>query len=237
MRADEILVNAAQVLAATARKSCGQTSDLPCKMACMGHWLELLRGPVRGWVVGGAVFCTGLAGGQTERHGRGYKPPPPTAEVVITVEKNFNGKPLPNASVIFRSSREGATNGVLEMKTDPEGQAKIDLLEVGSHVTVQVLANGFATYASEFDLTDAGKEVLVKMQRPRTQVSAYEEKGGTEPANVQPGVQEHKKAAPTAEVPAPASPMTPLQTTPPANTPATAPANGSAPTAAPGSPR
>ena len=180
----------------------------------------------------GVICCSGLAWGQAERHGRGYKPPPPTAEVVITVEKNFNGKPLPNASVIFRSSREGATNGVLEMKTDPDGQAKIDLLEVGSHVTVQVLANGFATYASEFDLTDAGKQVLVKMLRPRTQVSAYEEKGGTEPATVQPGVQEHKKATPTAEMPAPASATKPLQTTPPANTPATTPTNGSAPGAA-----
>ena len=178
---------------------------------------------------------------QQERHGRGYKPPASTAPVVVTVEKEFNGKPLPNASVVFRSPRDEAMNGNLEMKTDPQGRASMDLLEVGSHVTVQVIANGFATYATTFDLTADGKEVLIKLQRPRAQVSTYDD-GQDRAAEVRPGVQERVKQgaptpiAPTSVAPAGASPTTPLQTTPPANTPATVP-GGSPASSAPGKPQ
>lgn len=162
----------------------------------------------------GVLTLTGAA--QQERHGRGYKAPPPTAEVVVTVEKAFNQKVFPNASVVFRATRDDKVTANLETKTDPEGRASLDLLEVGSHVTIQVIANGFATYATDFDLTSEGKQVLVKLQRPRAQVSRYGD-GQDRPAEVQPGVQEHPK--PTAVPPAASSPTAPLQTTPPANTP------------------
>jgi len=130
------------------------------------------------------------AGAQQEQHGRKYKPLPPTAHVVITVEKGFNGKPLENAAVIFHAMRDGKEDANLEVKTDPDGKAAIDLLEVGSHVTVQVIAGGFTTYATDFDVTAEGKEVLVKLQRPRAQVSTYVD-NGDKPAPVVPGVQEH----------------------------------------------
>lgn len=176
----------------------------------------------------GCMSATGVA--QQEKHGRGYRPPPPTAEVVVTVEKNFNGKPMPNASVIFRAVRDEKITANLETKTDPDGRASMDLLEVGSHVTVQVIAGGFATYATDFDLDKSGKQILVKLERPRAQVSQYSD-NQDRPAVVQPGIQEHKKAAPVTSVPPPAaSPTAPLQTTPPAQTPAnTAPANPGSP--------
>lgn len=160
---------------------------------------------------------------QKERHGRGYKPLPPTAQVVVTVQKGFNQKPLPNASVVFRSERDGSLVGNLETKTDPEGRASIDLLEVGTHVTVQVIATGFATYATDFDLTRDGKEILAKLQRPRAQVSGYVADTNSA-SRIEPGVQEHEKPKPVTPgaVPPPAaSPTSPLATTPPANTPAT----------------
>ncbi|MGI4829704.1 MAG: hypothetical protein ACRYFU_16140 [Janthinobacterium lividum] len=180
------------------------------------------------------VFAMHSAASPQERHGRGYHPPPPTAAVVVVVEKATNGKPLPNASVIFRAVKDDATDGNLEMKTDPDGHAGMDLLEVGSHVTVQVLAEGYATYAIDFDLTTAGRQILVKLQRPRAQVSAYGEESDR-PAQVVPGVQEHHPGAtpmgnpPATAVPTPASPASPLQTTPPANTPATVPGSNSVP--------
>ena len=171
------------------------------------------------------------AGGQGEHHERGYKAPPPTATVKVTVEKATNGKPLPNASVIFRAVRNEEEPSNLEMKTDPDGNASLDLLEVGSHVTVQVIAYGYATYASSFDLVSGGTEVVIKMQRPRAQISVYGE-SEDRPAEVSPGVQERPQspgktpapvapatATPVAPTAAPAIPMTP--NTPPASAPET----------------
>lgn len=177
--------------------------------------------PLLPWSAAIGLGCLSVAGGaQQERHGRGYKPPPPTAQITVTVEKGFNQKPLPNASVVFRAERDGKLTGNLETKTDPDGRASLDLMEVGSHITIQVIASGFATFATDFDLTGDGKELLVKLQRPRAQVSQYGE-SGDRPAQSQPGVQE--RAKPTTASPAPASPTAPLQTTPPADTPATQP--------------
>ncbi len=173
-------------------------------------------------VVALGSFST-LGVSQQERHGRGYKPPPPTAEVSVVVEKAFNSKPMPNVSVVFRAVRDGKLTANLETKTDPDGKALMDLLEIGSHVTVQVISTGYATFATDFDLTQDGRQVLVKLQRPRAQVSQYTDEAD-HPAVVQPGVQEH-----VASPPASSSPTGPLQTTPPANTPDTHPASTGTP--------
>jgi hypothetical protein len=148
---------------------------------------------VWGATLGAAGVLAVAAVGQQDKpeaHGRKYVAPPPVAHVVVTVEKGFNGKPLTNAAVIFHATRDGKTDGNLEVKTNPDGQAIIDLLEIGSHVEVQVLANGFSTYATEFDLTSDSKEVTIKMERPKAQISTYVDNTG-KPANLKPGVQEH----------------------------------------------
>jgi hypothetical protein len=68
---------------------------------------------------------------------------------------------------------------------------------------VQVIATGFATYATEFDVTTEPKELVVKLIRPRAQVSTYVDNDG-KAAQVKPGVQEHVvgKPAPVATAPA-----------------------------------
>jgi hypothetical protein len=163
-----------------------------------------------------AGFCMLSVSAQEPAHGRKYKPLPATAHVVVTVEKGFNSKPLPNVAVVFHAVREGHDDGNLEIKTDPDGRAAIDVLEVGSHVTLQVIARGFATYSTDFDLTSDSKEMLVKMQRPRAQVSVYEDNDGKD-ASVKPGTQEHA-------VPKPTSPAgTTAPTTPPPSSTSTPP--------------
>ncbi len=156
------------------------------------------------------------AGAQQEVHGRKFKPLPDTAHVVITVEKGFNGKPLENAAVIFHSMLNGKEDANLEMKTDPDGKATIDLLEVGAHVTVQVIARGFDTYATDFDVTKDGKDVVVKLERPKSQVSTYTTANEGKPAQVTPGVQEHVVAKPATGTPGTTGSTAP--TTPPATT-------------------
>jgi len=44
-----------------------------------------------------------LAHGQdaTTKRGRKYKAPPPTGRIEVTITKDFNGKPIENAAVVF----------------------------------------------------------------------------------------------------------------------------------------
>lgn len=124
-----------------------------------------------------------------QEHGRKWQPLPPTAPVTVTVIKGFNNKPFENAGVVFHAIRDGKSDGNLEVKTDPNGNAHIDLLEVGSHVLVQVIATGYATTATEFDLTAEGKQLTLKLERPKAQVSEYVDNDG-KASQTKPGVQE-----------------------------------------------
>jgi hypothetical protein len=155
---------------------------------------------------------SGHAFGQDQR-GRKYKAPPATAHIVVEVVKASNGKPVVNASVIFHPTKDGKDEGNLEIKSDPDGKAAIDVIPIGSLVTVQVFANGFATFAQDFTITDAEKDISVKLLRPRAQVSGYVDNDG-KPSQLQPGVQEPHRPTPA----------------PPASTNAVPPANSAPPT-------
>ena len=89
------------------------------------------------YALSAAVLAATIAGPNAhaaaqEQHGRKWQPPPPTAPITITVVKGFNNKPFENAGVVFRAVKDSKTNGTLEVKTNPDGNAKIDVLEVGS---------------------------------------------------------------------------------------------------------
>jgi hypothetical protein len=157
---------------------------------------HVLQRSTIGWAAGlamtAAMVCN--AGAQSQEHGRKWKPMPPTAHIVVTVIKGFNGKPLPNAAVVFHAVREGKDDGNLEVKTDPEGKATIDVIEIGSHLTVQVIASGFATSAQDLEVDGPEKTLEVKLIRPRAQVSTYSDNDG-KAAQVKPGIQEPPKVA------------------------------------------
>jgi Carboxypeptidase regulatory-like domain len=152
------------------------------------------------------------------KHGRKYKAPPPTSHIVVTVVKNFNGKPISNAAVVFTSTLDGKEDGNLEVKTDPEGKATIDVIQTGSTVRVQVIATGFATYAEDYVVTEPSREISVAMLRPQEQLSSYKDNSGKS-STVKPGVQEPVR--PTNPTPPPATPPPTAPQTP--NASATAP--------------
>ena len=135
------------------------------------------------------LAATAMPALNAQEHGRKWQPPPPTAPVVVNVLKGFNGKPFENAGVVFHAVRNGKDDGNLEVKTDPDGNARIDVLEVGSHVLVQVIATGYATAATEFDLPAEGKQLTVRLNRPQAQVSQFEDNDG-KASQTKPGVQE-----------------------------------------------
>ncbi len=124
------------------------------------------------------------------RHGRKYKAPPQTSEIEVTVVKGFNKRPIVNAAVVFHPvDADGKDEGFLEMKTDPDGKAKIDVIPTGSSVRVQVIATGFATYAEDYQINEPQREITISLVRPREQVSTYVDQSGKD-STVKPGVQE-----------------------------------------------
>jgi hypothetical protein len=147
--------------------------------------------------------------GQEER-GRKYKAPPETAHIVVEVLKASNGKPVVNAAVVFHPIKDGKDEGNLEIKSDPDGKATIDVIPVGSLVTVQVIANGFATFAQDYQITGDAKDITVKLLRPRAQVSTYVDNSG-KASQIQPGVQEPRRPV------TPAAPASPQSSTPQAS--------------------
>jgi uncharacterized membrane protein YgcG len=124
-----------------------------------------------------------------QKHGRKYKAPPDTSHIEVTVIKGFNKKPIMNAAVIFHPVKDGKDEGNLEMKTDPDGKAVIDVIPTGSAVRIQVIADGFATFAEDYQIDQASRQILITMARPKAQVSTFVDNNG-KPADLKPGVQE-----------------------------------------------
>jgi hypothetical protein len=123
-----------------------------------------------------------------ELHGRKYKAPPDTSHIEVTVIKGFNKKPIDGAHVVFHPFKDGVDEGSLEVKTHPDGKATIDVIPTGSKVRIQVIADGFATYAEDYQVDEVSREITIAMIRPRAQISTYTDNEG-KPAQIQPGVQ------------------------------------------------
>jgi hypothetical protein len=131
-----------------------------------------------------------------EQHGRKYKAPPDTSHIEVTVIKGTNKKPIDGAHVIFHPVKDGVDEGNLEVKTHPAGKVSIDVIPTGSKVRIQVLADGFATFADDYVVNEPSREITISMIRPRAQVSTYVDTEG-KPSNLQPGVQEPIRPKPS----------------------------------------
>lgn len=113
-----------------------------------------------------------------QRRGRKYKVSDATSHVEVTVLKEATGRPVANAAVIFHPVKNGKDEGNLEVKTNEDGKAIIDVIPTGSVVGVQVIADGFATYAADYKLAEDRREILVTMVPPRAQISTYQDTHG-----------------------------------------------------------
>jgi len=132
-----------------------------------------------------AGLVTAAAYGQdsdSSKRGRKYKAPPVTSHVEVTVLRATNGKPVENAAVIFHPLSNGHDNGNMELKTNDEGKAMIDLLETGSDVRVQIIADGFQTYGEDYKVDKDNMAIEVKLRRPAGQYSIYKKDEGAKPA-------------------------------------------------------
>lgn len=105
-----------------------------------------------------------------EKRGRKYKAPPPTSKIQVTVLKDFNGKPIENASVIFHTVKDP---GNMELKSDEDGKAMIDVLPIGETVRLQIIARGYQTFGNEYKIEKDQMAIEVRMKRPGEQYSIY----------------------------------------------------------------
>ena len=112
------------------------------------------------------------------KRGRKYKAPPETSHIEVLVLKNSNGKPVSNAAVVFHAVKDGKDEGNLEVKTNEDGKAVIDVIATGSDVEVQVIADGFATYEGDYQVAEVSRSIEIKMLRPRAQISNYTDNSG-----------------------------------------------------------
>ncbi len=108
----------------------------------------------------------------TQKRGRKYQPPPPTAHVSVAVIKDTNGKPIENAAVVFHLTGEEG-KGNMEMKTNEEGKAVIDVIPIGDTMRLQVVAEGFQTFGQDYKIDTDSKDITVRLKRPQQQYSTY----------------------------------------------------------------
>jgi hypothetical protein len=114
-----------------------------------------------------------------QHNGRKYTPPPATATIKVTVVRSTNGKPIPNAAVVFHPMKGDQDQGALELKSDEDGKVTIDVIPIGDTVRLQVIADGWQTYGEDYKVETDSKEITVKMKRPGAQYSFYGDGHGT----------------------------------------------------------
>lgn len=135
--------------------------------------------PPRSRIISAAFLVLGIAVPlHAQRHPRKYKAPPPTAHIEVTVLKAANDKPLQNAAVVFHALAGEKNEGNIEIKTNEEGKATLDVIPIGSKVLLQVIVPGFRTYGQEYDIPGNQKSITVKMLPPAAEYSLYKQKNG-----------------------------------------------------------
>ena len=131
----------------------------------------------------GLIVCSLVAGAlqDTDKRGRKYKAPPPTARIEVTILRDVNGKPIENAAVIFHPMEGERDKGNMELKTNEDGKTIIDVLPIGDTVRLQVIARGFQTYGEDYKIDKAEMGIEIRMKRPGEQYSTYGSSGSAKP--------------------------------------------------------
>jgi hypothetical protein len=138
-----------------------------------------LRFPVCILLAGIAISLSPLVlSAQNDNYrGRKYKTPPPSAHIEVTVLRDVNGKPIENAHVIFHPTEGDKDTGSLELKTNEDGKAIIDVIPIGDTVTLQVIANGYQTYGQSYKIDKPQLTMEIRLKRPGAQYSIYKNPG------------------------------------------------------------
>ena len=93
----------------------------------------------------------------------------------FVVVRDYNGKPVQNASVILHpvSAKGKQGKGGYQLKTDVDGKTSFDGVPYGK-LRVQVLAHGFQTFGEDYDIDQPTTAITIKLKRPQGQYSIYQ---------------------------------------------------------------
>jgi hypothetical protein len=109
----------------------------------------------------------------SNRWTRKYKTPPQASRIEVTVLKDYNGKPVEDAAVIFHPIEGDKDKGALELKSNEDGKAVVDVIPIGDTVRLQVIANGYQTYGGDYKIDKPEITMEVRLKRPGSQYSIY----------------------------------------------------------------
>jgi hypothetical protein len=123
--------------------------------------------------IGLIVLSLAVNAQDNTKRGRKYKAPPPTARVEVIVLRDVNGKPIENAAVVFHPMEGEKDKGNMELKTNEDGKAVIDVLPIGDTVRLQIIARGFQTYGEDYKIDKPELAIKVRLKRPGEQYSIY----------------------------------------------------------------
>jgi hypothetical protein len=152
---------------------------------------------------------------ESTQHLRKYKTPPPSARIEVTVIRDTNGKPIEDAHVIFHPIEGDKDKGYLELKTDEDGKATINVIPIGDTVRMQIIANGYQTYGQDYKVDKSEMSMEIRMKRPGAQYSIYKDNTGTPKSDNSSGDKPSQNAAPPASSSKPSGSGS--QQNPPAN--------------------
>src|SRR5882724_12214712 len=98
------------------------------------------------------------------------------AAIAFVVLRDYNGKPVKNASVIMHPVRKDGKqkNSGLQLKTNTDGKTSFDGIPYGP-LRIQVLAQGFQTFGEDYVVDKPEMEITIKLKRPQGQYSVYED--------------------------------------------------------------
>src|SRR5438477_7450880 len=113
-----------------------------------------------------------------------------SSDLRFLVMRDYNGKPVRNASVVLHPVKEGKQErGGFQLKTDSEGRTGFDGVPYGI-LRVQVLCPGFQTFGEDYDIKEPTTDITIKLKRPGGQFSIYDDRSQP-PAKDQPSKDEN----------------------------------------------
>jgi len=121
-----------------------------------------------------AVSPLSLSAHQDNERCRKCKAPPAVSRIVVTVLRKDDDKPIQNAAIVFHAIEGDKDKGGLELKSNEDGVAVMDVIPIGDTVLLQIIANGYQTYGGEYKVNRRDMALEIRLKRPGQQYSVYD---------------------------------------------------------------